>query len=52
MPQMAPLNWLILFIFFIILFIMFNIMNYFTISPNPESSSSYNLKNYSLTWKW
>nr|UFZ13846.1 ATP synthase F0 subunit 8 [Neochauliodes fraternus] len=52
MPQMAPLNWLILFIFFIILFIMFNIMNYFMISPTPDSSSSQNLKNFPLTWKW
>nr|UFZ13807.1 ATP synthase F0 subunit 8 [Neochauliodes bachmanus] len=52
MPQMAPLNWLILFIFFTILFIMFNIMNYFMTSPTPKLSSSYNLKNYPLTWKW
>nr|UFZ13885.1 ATP synthase F0 subunit 8 [Neochauliodes tamdaoensis] len=52
MPQMAPLSWLILFIFFTILFILFNIMNYFMAAPTPELMSSYNLKNYSLTWKW
>nr|UFZ13859.1 ATP synthase F0 subunit 8 [Neochauliodes koreanus] len=52
MPQMAPLNWLILFMFFIFLFIMFNIMNYFVISPSPNTPSSHNLKNYPLTWKW
>nr|QNH82879.1 ATP synthase F0 subunit 8 [Neochauliodes punctatolosus]UFZ13206.1 ATP synthase F0 subunit 8 [Neochauliodes sparsus] len=52
MPQMAPLNWLILFIFFITLFILFNIMNYFMISPTPESPSSHDLKNHPLIWKW
>nr|QTC08126.1 ATP synthase F0 subunit 8 [Parachauliodes buchi] len=52
MPQMAPLNWLILFIFFTILFIIFNIMNYYIYSPNLNSTSKLNLKNYSLTWKW
>nr|YP_009001910.1 ATP synthase F0 subunit 8 [Neochauliodes bowringi]AFB20492.1 ATP synthase F0 subunit 8 [Neochauliodes bowringi] len=52
MPQMAPLNWLILFIFFIMLFILFNIMNYFLILPKSNLHSSYNMKNYSLTWKW
>nr|QTC08139.1 ATP synthase F0 subunit 8 [Parachauliodes continentalis] len=52
MPQMAPLSWLILFIFFTILFIIFNIMNYYIYSPSLPSSSKTNLKNYSLSWKW
>nr|QTC08178.1 ATP synthase F0 subunit 8 [Parachauliodes rastellus] len=52
MPQMAPLNWLILFIFFTLLFIIFNIMNYYIYTPTLSSSSKINLKNYSLTWKW
>nr|QTC08204.1 ATP synthase F0 subunit 8 [Parachauliodes yanbaru] len=52
MPQMAPLNWLILFMFFTILFMIFNIMNYYIYTPSLTSFPKINLKNYSLTWKW
>nr|UHA56232.1 ATP synthase F0 subunit 8 [Sphingomorpha chlorea] len=54
MPQMMPINWLMSFFFFIMIFIIFNIMNYYiynyNFKNNKISSSFTNKKN--LTWKW
>nr|YP_010121893.1 ATP synthase F0 subunit 8 [Necrodes littoralis]QRF92669.1 ATP synthase F0 subunit 8 [Necrodes littoralis] len=51
MPQMAPMNWLILFIMFMMIFLMFNSMNYFSFKyPTKKSSSDKNL--FKLNWKW
>nr|YP_009499409.1 ATP synthase F0 subunit 8 [Mustilia undulosa]AWT58453.1 ATP synthase F0 subunit 8 [Mustilia undulosa] len=59
MPQMMPINWLIYFIMFIIIFLIFNMMNYyimnFNLNNNQISPTSliYNqplIKN--LIWKW
>nr|AML26232.1 ATP synthase F0 subunit 8 [Scirtidae sp. BMNH 1274304] len=51
MPQMAPLNWLMLFMYFILLFLMFCIMNYSFINYSPTSSKIKKLiKN--MNWKW
>nr|UFZ13362.1 ATP synthase F0 subunit 8 [Ctenochauliodes griseus] len=52
MPQMAPLNWLILFMFFTLTFIIFNMMNYFITNYSSPSSSEINLSNKPLNWKW
>nr|BCD58801.1 ATP synthase F0 subunit 8 [Lethe sicelis] len=54
MPQMMPINWMFSFIFFISIFILFNIINYYIFNYN------YNMKNMSKTssfknnlfWKW
>nr|AHZ89290.1 ATP synthase F0 subunit 8 [Pararge aegeria aegeria] len=54
MPQMMPINWLFSFFFFIMIFIMFKIINYYIFNYN------YNIKNLSkiskiknnLYWKW
>nr|AXS65853.1 ATP synthase F0 subunit 8 [Cucujoidea sp. 16 KM-2017] len=51
MPQMAPLNWLILFIYFVAIFIMFNVMNYFSFLYKIKSSSVKKNK-ISYSWKW
>nr|YP_010239063.1 ATP synthase F0 subunit 8 [Phrosinella nasuta]QTF74297.1 ATP synthase F0 subunit 8 [Phrosinella nasuta] len=54
MPQMAPINWLSLFIVFSIAFMIFNMMNYYLFTPPmPKSSIKYNIcvKN-SMNWKW
>nr|ALO70352.1 ATP synthase F0 subunit 8 [Atheta gagatina] len=51
MPQMAPMNWLTLFFMFIIVFMIFNSLNYFCFLYPPKSS----LKNKSsrlINWKW
>nr|QWB85860.1 ATP synthase F0 subunit 8 [Ulochaetes vacca] len=51
MPQMAPMNWMILFIYFVMIFFMVNIFNYFSFCylKNKKlmikDSNCYN-------WKW
>nr|YP_009544254.1 ATP synthase F0 subunit 8 [Simulium maculatum]AYO45662.1 ATP synthase F0 subunit 8 [Simulium maculatum] len=55
MPQMAPISWLTLFILFTIIFMLFNIMNYFCIVFTPtskESETTSQLTPPSLNWKW
>nr|YP_010729227.1 ATP synthase F0 subunit 8 [Luciola kagiana]WEB57923.1 ATP synthase F0 subunit 8 [Luciola kagiana] len=51
MPQMAPLSWLNLFMFFIMIFMMFNMMNYFSFTyKSKELNKKKMTKLY--TWKW
>nr|QMS48769.1 ATP synthase F0 subunit 8 [Osmylus lucalatus] len=52
MPQMAPINWLTLFIYFTIVMFLFNVMNYFIISYTPPASKTLFYSTNSLTWKW
>nr|ATN41155.1 ATP synthase F0 subunit 8 [Diptera sp. 59 LC-2017] len=53
MPQMAPINWLFLFILFSMVFLLFNILNYYSILPmSPKSLSFKKIKTNSLNWKW
>nr|AXS66243.1 ATP synthase F0 subunit 8 [Tenebrionoidea sp. 2 KM-2017] len=52
MPQMAPLNWLTLMIYFILIFILFNSINYFSFLYNPASKSLSSKKSIQLNWKW
>nr|ATN23520.1 ATP synthase F0 subunit 8 [Neolema sp. EMHAU-15071012] len=51
MPQMAPLNWISLMIYFIILFYMFNMINFYINIYNPKKFII-NKKNIKLNWKW
>nr|AXS64778.1 ATP synthase F0 subunit 8 [Jamesia sp. KM-2017] len=51
MPQMAPLNWLTLFIYFIFIFILFNIHNYFFINYTFKSSTK-EKKYFKFNWLW
>nr|AML26558.1 ATP synthase F0 subunit 8 [Staphylinidae sp. BMNH 1274698] len=51
MPQMAPLNWLLLFIMFTITFLIFNNMNYFSIMYNSKIKKL-SQSNKMLNWKW
>lgn len=54
-PQIIPINWLILFIFSSLIFIRFNSLNYFCFTyPTYFNKNSLNLnnKNNFLTWKW
>nr|AFQ62244.1 ATP synthase F0 subunit 8 [Osphya bipunctata] len=51
MPQMAPMNWLSLMIFFIIIFFMFNSLNYFSLIYKPKSTK-FSSKKIQLFWKW
>nr|AXS65733.1 ATP synthase F0 subunit 8 [Staphylinoidea sp. 8 KM-2017] len=51
MPQMAPLNWLSLFIMFIIIYIMFNFLNYYSFSYFT-SKNFFTKKINKINWKW
>nr|YP_010287614.1 ATP synthase F0 subunit 8 [Orybina regalis]UKT61945.1 ATP synthase F0 subunit 8 [Orybina regalis] len=53
MPQMMPINWLLSFIYFIIIFMIFNMMNYYIYNLNMKNikiNNKFNFKN--LNWKW
>nr|AXS66563.1 ATP synthase F0 subunit 8 [Tenebrionoidea sp. 9 KM-2017] len=52
MPQMAPLNWLTLMMYFIMIFIVFNTINYFSFSYSPQKKSSLKEKTKKIAWKW
>nr|WRO45250.1 ATP synthase F0 subunit 8 [Majangella moultoni] len=52
MPQMMPLNWLLLFLFFSILLIMFNIANYYMPVNKSTSLLPTKLSIKTLNWKW
>nr|QWB85823.1 ATP synthase F0 subunit 8 [Typodryas sp. N143] len=51
MPQMAPLNWLSLFVLFIFIFVLFNIKNYYNFNYSPPKSST-SIKTLKFNWKW
>nr|QNJ33319.1 ATP synthase F0 subunit 8 [Anomophysis sp. ASCT00116655] len=51
MPQMAPMNWLILMIFSILVFITFNILNYFTLNYKAMYKKIDPLTT-KVNWKW
>nr|AML26297.1 ATP synthase F0 subunit 8 [Hydrophilidae sp. BMNH 1274334] len=51
MPQMAPINWLTLFIFFIMIFLMFNSMNYFSFLYSIKNKK-FTIKKKLMNWKW
>nr|YP_009995301.1 ATP synthase F0 subunit 8 [Ochthebius minoicus]QNP09704.1 ATP synthase F0 subunit 8 [Ochthebius minoicus] len=53
MPQMAPMNWMILFFMVIMIFMLFNSLNYFSfkyLNLMPKKLLKFN--NFKLTWKW
>nr|YP_010464317.1 ATP synthase F0 subunit 8 [Heterotarsus carinula]UUL71694.1 ATP synthase F0 subunit 8 [Heterotarsus carinula] len=53
MPQMAPLNWLSLMIMFIMMMLMFNILNYYSfISYNKSLKLQSQIKMKINNWKW
>nr|YP_009919120.1 ATP synthase F0 subunit 8 [Cataclysta lemnata]QMP96713.1 ATP synthase F0 subunit 8 [Cataclysta lemnata] len=52
MPQMMPINWLMSFIFFICIYILFNIMNYFIFSNKNKTYLNKSTLQKNLNWKW
>nr|YP_009741700.1 ATP synthase F0 subunit 8 [Thaumatosmylus hainanus]QID76379.1 ATP synthase F0 subunit 8 [Thaumatosmylus hainanus] len=52
MPQMAPISWLTLFIYFSIIFMLFNCLNYFITTYNSPLNELKTFSTNSLTWKW
>nr|QNJ33253.1 ATP synthase F0 subunit 8 [Elaptus prionoides] len=51
MPQMAPLNWLMLFILFTLVFLIFNSMNYFLFIYPVKKFTTKKSKPI-FNWKW
>nr|ALO76716.1 ATP synthase F0 subunit 8 [Glischrochilus hortensis] len=51
MPQMAPLNWITLLIYFTMIFMIINSLNYFSFLYKSKSSSKSKIKT-NLNWKW
>nr|YP_009442874.1 ATP synthase F0 subunit 8 [Typhlatya miravetensis]SCN12522.1 ATP synthase F0 subunit 8 [Typhlatya miravetensis] len=52
MPQMAPLLWLNLFIFFSFSFMLFFILNYFLTPYSKKKQTSKTKEAKKLNWKW
>nr|UOU84944.1 ATP synthase F0 subunit 8 [Platypalpus candicans] len=52
MPQMSPLNWLMLFIMFTIIFIMFCMLNYYSFLQQSHYQSQKTINKSSMNWKW
>uniref|UniRef100_UPI0030E196CB ATP synthase F0 subunit 8 n=1 Tax=Euphyes dukesi TaxID=1478503 RepID=UPI0030E196CB len=55
MPQMMPINWILSFIMFILIFIMFNILNYYISNMKLMMIKKNNLMTFKLKknyWKW
>ena len=52
MPQIAPINWLILFAYFILCFYLFNVINYYNYTPKIKKSKKINILKFSINWKW
>nr|YP_009441659.1 ATP synthase F0 subunit 8 [Byturus ochraceus]AOY39178.1 ATP synthase F0 subunit 8 [Byturus ochraceus] len=51
MPQMAPMNWISLFISFLIIYMFINTLNYFSFKYSFKPSKT--LKSLiSINWKW
>nr|AEP27560.1 ATP synthase F0 subunit 8 [Hylobius abietis] len=46
MPQMAPLNWLTLYLFFFLIFITNLILNYYMFLYSPQKIQTNHKKNY------
>nr|YP_010726194.1 ATP synthase F0 subunit 8 [Neodiprion huizeensis]WDY84630.1 ATP synthase F0 subunit 8 [Neodiprion huizeensis] len=52
MPQMYPMNWLFLFMFFTLLFFSTMIICYFTKMNLIKKTIKNNNNNPSMNWKW
>nr|CCJ27890.1 ATP8 [Thaumetopoea bonjeani] len=54
MPQMMPINWLMSLIFFIYIFLMFNMMNYFIFNYtfNNKNNNFFKKSSLPIMWKW
>nr|YP_011017088.1 ATP synthase F0 subunit 8 [Orthaga aenescens]WQB62446.1 ATP synthase F0 subunit 8 [Orthaga aenescens] len=53
MPQMMPINWMISFFFFIGIFILFNIMNYYIFNMQMKNNTHKNkMMQKNFNWKW
>nr|AOY40010.1 ATP synthase F0 subunit 8 [Scolytinae sp. BMNH 1040265]AOY40270.1 ATP synthase F0 subunit 8 [Curculionoidea sp. 2 KM-2015] len=56
MPQMAPMNWTSLYLFFTFLFLLMMVMNFYSFLYSPSQIKNMKLNNKNslkyLIWKW
>nr|AIY61948.1 ATP synthase F0 subunit 8 [Caetetermes taquarussu] len=52
MPQMMPMEWMLLYIMFLMAFLMFNIMNYFNQAPTTQEKTKKSININKTNWKW
>nr|QXT44352.1 ATP synthase F0 subunit 8 [Aderitotermes cavator] len=52
MPQMMPMEWILLYITFLATFLMFNIMNYFAQPAQQQSTTKKSIYINKTNWKW
>nr|YP_010704176.1 ATP synthase F0 subunit 8 [Julodis variolaris]WCO87682.1 ATP synthase F0 subunit 8 [Julodis variolaris] len=52
MPQMAPMNWLMLATMFVMIFFMFIVINYYSSISTPKLFSQEKKQSNFLNWKW
>nr|YP_010958766.1 ATP synthase F0 subunit 8 [Eumorphobotys obscuralis]WNB40514.1 ATP synthase F0 subunit 8 [Eumorphobotys obscuralis] len=56
MPQMMPINWILSLFFFICIYIIFNIMNYYIFiilnKNNNNNNNKYKFLKNNINWKW
>nr|WCR51090.1 ATP synthase F0 subunit 8 [Meiligma sp. GTI-94] len=53
MPQMMPINWMMSFFFFICVFILFNIMNYYIFNLKlNDLKKNKKILSKNFNWKW
>nr|YP_009689568.1 ATP synthase F0 subunit 8 [Paratrichobius longicrus]QEG77647.1 ATP synthase F0 subunit 8 [Paratrichobius longicrus] len=52
MPQMSPMNWILLMIMFSMIFFFFLMINYFSFNPKMPSFLKSNFKTKKMNWKW
>nr|ALO71006.1 ATP synthase F0 subunit 8 [Pselaphinae sp. 4 EF-2015] len=52
MPQMAPINWIFLYLLFILIFMMFNFSNYYYYFFSLKNNFKLNYFKKNKSWKW
>nr|AIY62000.1 ATP synthase F0 subunit 8 [Orthognathotermes aduncus] len=52
MPQMMPMEWMMLYLAFLATFMMFNIMNYFMQTPTTSTTKKSPIHINKTNWKW
>nr|UBN08980.1 ATP synthase F0 subunit 8 [Panesthia tryoni tegminifera] len=51
MPQMMPLSWIMLYMFFITILFMFSFINYYSFIPLPHPKQKM-MSPSAMNWKW
>nr|ASN65927.1 ATP synthase F0 subunit 8 [Australicapitona hopei] len=52
MPQMAPMNWIMLYLMFSITFLLFNFLNYYIFMAHSPSTEGKKFNFKIMSWKW